>query len=539
MKVGGSIMKGIKETILSKIKKTPAPPFLFIGSGISQRYAGAPTWEGLLRHFSELANTDELGYEMYADEANRNRCENGLEPKIAELIEADFNKKWFKDDNYKENREKYGYLIKNKCSPFKVEIAEFFNSMSEEEFIKEMTGEIELLKKVGDRSIAGVITTNYDCIIEKIFTNYKYSKYIGQEELLFSPITGISEIYKIHGCCTSHKSIVINNSDYERFNERNAYLVAKLLTIFLEHPMVFIGYKIGDSNIKEILTSIAKCLSKENLEKLKDRFIFIEWNNSSNDDSISNYEFSNLGDDKSISMTKVSINDFSILYEALLENKVTYNPRLIKKLKKDIYNIVLDSEPTESIKVLLDIDDDRLDEVETVVGFGVMQKLGYKGYDGLDVIDLFNDVIFDSGYEGGPLDNNRVVETALPKILKHNQSIPMNKYLKDYDEPYDANITKYLKTTYKEYLDNAIRNDLDKGKVKERSIRELKEKYDLLDCIKYIPRLKKEYIDIEELHSFIVEFMGKYPDKLAKGTPYEKTGLRRLIKIYDFLKYSK
>ena len=29
--------------------------------------------------------------------------------------------------------------------------------------------EIELLKKVGDRSIGGVITTNYDCLLENLF----------------------------------------------------------------------------------------------------------------------------------------------------------------------------------------------------------------------------------------------------------------------------------------------------------------------------------------------------------------------------------
>ena len=43
------------------------------------------------------------------------------------------------------------------------------------------------------------------------------------------------------------------------------------------------GYSIEDENIRNILKSIVRCLSKENLKKLKKRLIFIEW--SSNDES--------------------------------------------------------------------------------------------------------------------------------------------------------------------------------------------------------------------------------------------------------------
>lgn len=532
-------MENIRETILNKIKSLSAPPFLFVGSGLSQRYLGTPTWEGLLRYFAKLAIENELGYEMYVDEAKRNKCNNGLEPMIAELIEADFNKKWFRSDTFTESRKAHADLIKKGYSPFKVEIAELFKNLLENNFKEEMKDEIDLLMKVGNRSIAGIITTNYDCVIEKILSEYKYTKYLGQEELLFSPITGISEIYKIHGCCSSHNSIVINDSDYERFNEKNAYLVAKLLTIFLEHPMIFIGYRIGDSNIQEMLTSIAKCLSKENLDKLKDRFIFIEWNNTSNADNISTYELSNLGDGKSISMTKIFVKDFSTVYEALLENKVTYNPRVIRKLKEDIYNIVLESNPSKTVKVLVDIDDDRLDEVEAVVGFGVMQQLGYKGYNGVDPIDLFKDVIYDCGYEGSSLVCEHLVETSLPRILKFNQSIPMHKYIREYNKPLHPKIIQYLKKDYEQYLDNNIRKDLENDKVKETSISELINKNDLLDCIKLIPRIKRECINKEELLDFIKNCIESHPNILETGKQDHKTGIKRLIKIYDFLEYAK
>lgn len=527
-------MREIKDEILNKLKSVPAPPFLFVGSGISQRYIGAPTWIGLLEYFAKLSTDSEFAYQMYNGKAIRGEHANGIEPKIAELIEEDFNDKWYISDDYKESRQKYKDIACEGCSPLKIEIADLFNKISNSDFKEDMIGEIKLLEEVADKSIAGIITTNYDCIIERIFSKYKYSKYVGQEELLFQPITGISEIYKIHGCCLDPNSIVINDKDYQRFNERNAYLVAKLLTIFLEYPIIFIGYKIGDTNIKEILISIAKCLSKESLEKLEDRFIFVEWNDTNNPDSVSKYEFTNLGENKSILMTKLHIKDFSILYETLLENKVSYNPRLIKKLKKDIYNVVLESTPSKTLNVLMDIEDDRLDEVEAVVGFGVMEQLGYKGYKGIEAKDLFNDVIYNIGFEGKPLNHKVVVEESLPNIIKHNQSIPMHKYIQGYVGELHPSIVKHMKTEYDEYLTKGIKKDLEKGKITETSILELRNHYNYIDCLKNIPRMKKEYIYVDELYDFIVEVMENNMTNIPKAS---RTDLNRLVKIYDFMRY--
>lgn len=529
-------MSDIKREVLNKLKSVSAPPFLFVGSGITQRYIGAPTWEGLLEHFAKLSSDSDFAYQMYKGKAMRSNYSNGLEPKIAELIESDFNDKWYTSNDYKESRMKYKDIASNGCSPLKIEIADLFKEISHKPFRQGTDREIKLLEEVADKSIAGIITTNYDCVIERIFSKYKYSTYIGQEELLFQAITGISEIYKIHGCCLEPNSIVINDKDYQKFNERNAYLVAKLLTIFLEYPIIFIGYKIGDSNIREILISIANCLSKENLDKLEDRFIFVEWNDTDKEDSISKYEFANLGENKSISMTKLFIKDFTTLYEILLENKVSYNPRLIKKLKKDIYNVVLESTPSKTLKVLMDIEDDRLDEVEAVVGFGVMEQLGYKGYKGIEAKDLFYDVIYDSGFEGRPLNHKAVVEESLPNILKHNQSIPMHKYTQGYEGVLHPSIVKHMKTTYESYLTQAIIKDLEDEKFKQTSIAELKRDYSIKDCLKNILRIKKEYINIDELYDFIVEILENHMEWVSKSN-INRADLNRLIKVYDFMKY--
>lgn len=129
--------------------------------------------------------------------------------------------------------------------------------------------ELDLCKKI---VIDGIITTNYDNLLEKIFSDFK--TYIGKEELFFSSPQGVGEIYKIHGCQSKPNSLILTHEDYISFEKRNPYLAAKLLTIFTEHPIIFIGYSLTDENILKILNSIAQCLTNDNLQKLKNRLIF-------------------------------------------------------------------------------------------------------------------------------------------------------------------------------------------------------------------------------------------------------------------------
>lgn len=520
----------MKRKIIELLKKSNTLPFLFAGSGISRRYLNIEDWEGLLKKFAKQIDGNEFGYNVYKQKAIIAGYEEGILPKIAELIEHDFNTVWYQEDRFDDNRMKHIDDIEAGSSPFKMEIADYMKDESSN-LNSDYKDELDLLKQLANKSIAGVITTNYDTLLEDTFTNF--TKYVGQEELIFSSLLGISEIYKIHGCATQPDSIVINEKDYKDFSERYAYLAAKLMTIFLEHPIIFIGYSISDKNIESILKSIVKCLSQKHLEQLKERLIFIEWCKSGEED-ISTYSKAFEGN-KSIDMTRVKLNDFSVLYEALLDNKAKYNVSMLRQIKEDIYDLVITNTPTSKLRVIGLEDDDKLDQVEVVVGVGVLSEFGQKGYLGVSADELYEDVIMDSG----DFDIERIIKDSLPILLPRNSKVlPMFKYLKDYDGVIPRVITESMIHTFDDLLSATIIKNRDHHSCRNKNLDYIQKEYSIEKCLQITPHMKPENIDVQKLKEMIEKLIKDNPNVLSdKENQNLRSDLKRVIRIYDFLKY--
>lgn len=522
----------MKHAILKRLKRTDHLPMLFIGSGMSIRYLGLENWKELLRKFARLATDNPYAYELYEQQAKGLDHKDGLLPKVAELIERDFNLRWFTDDRFKESREQSAKEISRSVSPFKIEIARYMRDKSREHKA-EYAAEIELFKKLEMRSIGGVLTTNYDSFIEDLFPSY--TKYIGQEELLFSTLHGISEIYKIHGCCTKPESIVINEADYADFTEKNAYLAAKILTIFLEHPIVFIGYSINDTNIENILKSIVKCLSAENLDKIKERLMFVVRAKEGETEEVSTYSKSFEGG-KSIDMTRIRLKSYETLYQALLENQAKYNAPMLRRLKQDIYELVLTNKPTGKIRTL-NLEDERLEDVEVVIGVGIPADFGQKGYAGITAEDIYADIVFDDReYEV-----DRIVTTTLPSLLPTNSILPMHKYLSQYTEELPINPDKIIKD-FDGFIASTIKKNRERSGYRNETISSLRRDWSLERCLYALQYLKEENIDPVELLDLIKSVLEANPSALStaeKDKQNLKSDIKRAIRIYDWLQYYK
>ena len=98
--------------------------------------------------------------------------------------------------------------------------------------------EKELFQNLKNK-VSAVITTNYDQFLEKEIFNNDYTVFRHQYELFSADSYNSAEIYKIHGCVTDADSIIITEKDYKEFTDSRKLVIAKMLTLFSESPIVF------------------------------------------------------------------------------------------------------------------------------------------------------------------------------------------------------------------------------------------------------------------------------------------------------------
>ena len=156
------------------VREFPTIPYLFVGSGLSRRYLGLPTWETLLEHFAKKLSPDPFKFQSLKSQA-----ENKLS-RVGSLLEKEFNARWFSEASFRSSSEEVLKLVHKDISPFKAELAEYVKEFSAID--ETYNSEIELLKELSAHNIAGFITTNYDSFLENLVKGDKvYSSQDGNE----------------------------------------------------------------------------------------------------------------------------------------------------------------------------------------------------------------------------------------------------------------------------------------------------------------------------------------------------------------------
>ncbi|EML0341134.1 SIR2 family protein [Vibrio vulnificus] len=516
-------MAVIKERLIDIFNSKAAGPFLFLGSGFSRRYLGLEDWKGLLTRFCVAGKP----FEYYLASADGNY------PKIASLLAKDFNEYWWSAPEYKASVERYKSKIADQTSALRIEIASYLSTLNQDK-AKESgyQQEVELLANL---NVDGVITTNWDTFIEQLFP--EYTTYVGQEELLFSNPQEIGEIYKIHGCSTNANSLVLTDLDYQDFNEKNTYLAAKLITLFVEHPIVFIGYSISDENISSLLKAISNCIGKNNIEKLRQNLIFVQRLGDGEKQSISDTYLSI--DGVQIPLILVKIDDYSPVYEAIDATKRKIPARVLRYCKEQLYELVQSSEPEKKICVV-DIDEiESKDDVEFLVGVGVVssQPVGPSilGYEQLCVSNLYRDILHDDG----AYDCEQVLKHVAPRALKNSPNVPVFKYLRQLGivdrDTYEASgyylnkaidrdfkklgVASYKKSFFRHYRHSSLQDIIDKCTAENASA--------------YIPYLSAEKVDLDLLHQFLLE----NEDKLDYKVSSYASNFKKLVCLYDRMRW--
>lgn len=512
------------EDLINSFKTSP---FLFVGSGLTRRYYGLPSWDELLKIFIKKINKDEFAYASYYNETKGWQGEKNI--KIAELLENDFNNVWYKEQNIRNLDETRIEMVKNGLSPFKAEISQYIINNSKE--LQTYKTEIDKLRELSVKSVSGVITTNYDCFLENNFKGYK--TFVGQEELLFSELYGTAEIYKIHGCVTNPESIIINVNDYKEFNRKNAYLIAKLITIFLEYPMVFIGYSLKDPNIQNILKSIVDCLGEKDICKLQNRLIMVEYCEHENDIVVESMikDF----DGKNIQITKIKTGNYEKLYEEIGKRKNKLPVKLLRQFREELYEFTLSNKPNGLLRIA-ELDSERIGDEELVLAIAKPTQIALKGLSGITSSEWYRDIILDDL----KFSSDDLLEYAYPTLIRQANVLPLYKHLSKATKEFDI---CRKKAQDQKLFSNTINKNRYKKHINDRSVKGVIAQFGSEKAIDYLSYLTLEEINEKDLFEFIYNIFEKDKDLLEKRidtiTVYKNTNVRRLIRIYDELKYKK
>ena len=510
------------------IEKFNTTPFLFLGSGVTRRYYNLPDWRGLLKHFAYEIKTDDFIYSAYENKASKEENPEGLLPKVAEMIQIDYDEKWFRDPSIRTLNDDMLAKVKEGLSPFKAEIASYIKNNSI--VVEEYESEIEMLAKLSEKNIAGVITTNYDDFVEYNFNGY--TKYVGQRQLVFSAVQGIAEIFKIHGSIEEPGSLIINEQDYIDFDKRSPYLAAKLMTIFMEYPIIFMGYSISDTNIQKIIKSIIDCLDVQQLKMLEDRFVFVEYQPGKVGSEVTPYTI--MIDDKPLAMTKIVVEDFKLIYKALEGKKSKLPVRILRRFKQELYDFTVTNMPTASMRVA-SIEDDRVKDEEFVMAIGKLSDYGLRGLHGLKADEWYrNIVIQDIEFSADDL-----LKYAFDDLIKQNSGrLPVNKYLSEATGEYPECVELAEKQNFDSIISATIKKNRNKLGV-YKSVKQIweNEKMFIERATYLIAHLEEQDIDIQELENVLKEIFEHDVNVLQNSKPAIRTNVRRLIMIYDYLKW--
>jgi len=486
-------------------------PILFVGAGFSMRYLSVSySWPALLEKVSvDLTGSNEL-YKDLVRESSSKDGDIDL-PKVASSLERIFDATLKGDRNgpFKKINDEYyaSEDVSSNLSRFKIYISKLVDVSDLNDGVGDEISELNKASK----NIASIITTNYDKFIEGVVG---YNPVVGNDILMSNPY---GSVYKIHGCVSRPESIIITNEDYNYFDEKYELIRAQLLSLFIHNPIIFMGYKIGDPNVKKVLKTIFSYIPPKSpiAEKIKNNFLLIERSRGSVSLDVIPHDIEVEGSGL-ISINKVVTDDFLGIYKEMSSLHLPVSVMDIRKAESVFGKIKEGGE----IKVKLVGDLDTLSNDELVLAVGSVKAIKIHMQTPQEMMENYFDII-----------SNK--ESELVALLDRFSTIPSRSYFPAYGFSEISSGVKCLsrlKKNQRILLDKSFVKIPKPHQIDEVTIENIYEKYSdthskMLNIIFY--NAYKKNITTEDLERHIRECADK-----------TLTEYKKLLALYDLLVYS-
>ena len=174
------------------------------------------------------------------------------------------------------------------------------------------------------------ITTNYDLILEQLLEN---PKIIGPQNP-FSISKGMIPVFHMHGHVKEPENIVISEKDYVQAMKVNDYRQLKLSMALAESSVLFIGYSLGDINVRTAIEQskafyLKPCGDEE--EKNDKLMVLLDHDENSKD----------LDDDDVLFDEKMGIHTLKYKSVPYFLSQLAEEVKLVKRNREDEVDLIL------------------------------------------------------------------------------------------------------------------------------------------------------------------------------------------------------
>lgn len=342
-------------------------PIVFIGAGISQRYLeGYPNWQQLLKMLWKEAQQTRDFY------GHLNRIRNSLASNQLSDAELEYLtnvtaaadiERMINELFYKEKIEIIGFsqeqAFKSKLSPFKKMLSNFFLNYK---LKKDIDEEFEQFKKMLMKAQI-ILTTNYDTLIQDSYneiSKHGVKTYVGQTGF-FQQTIGFAELYKLHGCAREPQSLIITEEDYSKFDKNSVLISAKIISMLLYSPIIFIGYSLTDRNVRKIIKEFVSSLTDEETVLLENRLVVIEW--KENEKELIEEKITD--NDLNCRFTVIKTDNYIEVYKKIAKINQGVAPSEVRRYQHVIRNLIVERGKEGTLNSLL-IAPKQLDDLERV-----------------------------------------------------------------------------------------------------------------------------------------------------------------------------
>lgn len=195
----------------------------FTGTGFSKAITAneAPSWQGLLESICELTDkSDDLKSALFPSDGNNPlSLEEAAQVISIELLKKD-----------------------KRIHP---EIANLIKAIK-------LKGDNSSVSSFLSKRSFKVVTTNYDKLVEQIAGVADCHSLTPGLPIPRSDAR--VKVFHVHGSVDSPENMVVTSDDYFRFINNESYFSRKLSTVLHENTVVILGYSLGDTNLKAIIS---------------------------------------------------------------------------------------------------------------------------------------------------------------------------------------------------------------------------------------------------------------------------------------------